>query len=834
MFAIACIVAGAALTSLCLLMCSGGSRPRSRAGTLTERSRTAIPFHVGNTDTENVKGTLRLVGQVLDESDHPVPAARVWVMPGNQSVISGEDGAFALEGLAARAYQLRGKRDDLYSGPVDVVVSDASEPQTLRVRAGATLIVHVTGERAPVIGARVTLGTEPDPDGTWTQVTDATGTAVHRGLLPQPYTFRIAAQGWASGTEHAFPRAEDPTAVIEVSVALKRGAPIEGIVLGPDGQRVPAASVVFGDMGNFGAWVDATGTDASGVWRLDVIPAGSYSVTATADAFARSESVVVQVDGQTARKDVVLRLQPGGQLNGVVVDEHGNPIAAADVEAEIVGENGARGRTRDDGRFELAGLRPAKYLVRARKGRLASPSQNIVLDHGVRQQVTLVLQDTAIAGIVVDDRGKPAANVGVVAFSHSFYWPYRQEPVITDEGGRFELTGMEPGEFRVVASRTEETPRESDPEKGPPGVIARTGERNVKIVMPTWGTITGRVMFNGAPMPHYGVVLGAPDFWRLGASPRGFRSADGRFTLKNVEPGPWELQILGPGTALRRVENLTLRAGQVLDVGDIVMSRGQRISGHVFDSAGRPIAGALVEVDGGAVYGQNTELQRWFEGKYNTVTDSNGAYLLDGIAPVQVRHMARRIAASHVKFGASQVHELPAGDATVDFTLSAVGAVDGVIDGYRGFVFIEARRTHDPEPLRSHTTSASQVGTFSLENLPVGEYELLPEGDPGATISSARVIVQANQRTAVKLTMSNPNVKVTVQVPWGKHEAVAFVKVGTDGRDERLSPNLIMDRRLVFDAVVPGTYKVSLDGRHWKPIVVTEQPSEQTIDLDPS
>jgi hypothetical protein len=289
-------------------------------------------------------------------------------------VTSDDLGAFNFVGISARDYVVRAKLDDLYSGPVDVTVSEtASEPLTIRVKRQGTLIVHVTGDGAPIAGAEVTLGWNPDPDHLWTVATDATGTATHRGVRPWT-TALVRAPGWCTEVISSGAK-DDPTGVSERFVALRRGAPVEGVVLGPDDKPVAAAQVSLSSLANVSGWVGETVTDAQGAWRVEM-PIGTYTAYATSDALARSPRTTIRIATLEPQADIVLCMTKGGQIRGRVVDEHGAPVADANVVANVPNEDRRQGRSGTDGTFDLRGLRPQTYVVRARKFNVSASAKD--------------------------------------------------------------------------------------------------------------------------------------------------------------------------------------------------------------------------------------------------------------------------------------------------------------------------------------------------------------------------------------------------------------------------------------------------------------------------
>ena len=119
--------------------------------------------------------------------------------------------------------------------------------------------------------------------------------------------------------------------------------------------------------------------DAEGRFQITELPAGSYSLTATAPNYLPSTlgarriggpgTPVELADGET-RDNITIPISRGGVISGRVVDDYGDPVAGLQVlamrasyddGAETLGsEMGSR--TDDRGAFRLFMLRPGSSL----------------------------------------------------------------------------------------------------------------------------------------------------------------------------------------------------------------------------------------------------------------------------------------------------------------------------------------------------------------------------------------------------------------------------------------------------------------------------------------
>jgi hypothetical protein len=435
---------------------------------------------------------------------------------------------------------------------------------------------------------------------------------------------------------------------------------------------------------------------------------------------------------------------------------------------------------------------------------------------------------TRIAGLVVDDGGQPAVGAHVsiaepsqagrsIVFNH---WIGE-----TDANGRFEAAGLDAPEYDVCVS-WKQAPGRQDPARH----RVRTGNTSVHIVLATGTTVCGRVLLDGEPLPHFGVLLMPPNHF---AAPTEVRAADGRFALRHVEPGRWWLSVLGPGTWRKVIEDIEVGGQPVVDVGDVAMKLALRISGHVRDLAGVPVADARVIVGRwsrtGIAYA--TRLEAAFWGEYETTTDRDGEYVFDGIDANQHPARSPHIWAEHDDAGVSIIRELGPTETMIDFTLLRAGHIDGAIVGQIGG-FASVIAEHADEPGRARWAKVD-AGRFRFDDVPTGDYVVrLNVAGPEQT-PPARVTVVADETTTAKLEMTLPSVRLTVRVTTGRAKDLVIEPTsegaGVGGAIRGISKRGTHDE-CNLDMVRPGTYRLSLDGKTTT-ITVTGVVPEQIVDL---
>ncbi len=636
-------------------------------------------------------GTLPLEGQVLDASDDPVGGAAVTVDSNPpRTVLTETDGSFSIPKLLAREYTVVARASKGVAGPVTARLGEKTDPVILRLRAASSVEVTVVAAQGqkPVAGAAVELRGIATSSGT----TGADGVALVEGVVPGGYAASAHASGFARG--HAWVMVPDGAGKATVRLELRRGAPVAGRVIDPDGKPVPGALVIYSGASAWGQQGDprrdGVETDGKGNFRFDALPAGTFRFEGSKKGFANGTSALVTLDGERETTGVEVKLNAGATLRGQVVSAAGEPMAGARVRVAVARDSmlwsGTReGYADDAGRFEVAGLPRAAVDAAAIHESASSAIVPVDLSTApFEREVVLKLDvDGAIAGVVVDRQGEPIEGAQVMAWpdmatgrERMASWRVRGRPEeLTDAGGRFALRGLEPGDYDVRASRGGATGSwvgmmQRDPVK------AKTGDKDLKIVLPADGGIKGKVAFaNGDAPGLYTVGLG----WGPGSP---FASKDGAFMLEGVAPRTYTVTIRGAGFDAKQVQDVVVSEGQTADLGTITVVKGRTISGRVVSSDGQAMAGAVVRA-GKMLFGDGSSSKAAGGGppmarnQKETTTDDNGEFTMYGVGRGDLT-----ILAEHDTAGRSSSILLPGSGQSVtglSLVLAPFGALEGTV-----------------------------------------------------------------------------------------------------------------------------------------------------------
>ena len=666
------------------------ARPAERAGLTPWRSVGAVMrLRPGGAslvavEAPDPEGGLRIEGQVIDGAENPLAAAMVAIDSNPpRTVITRDDGGFVLDRLMPRLYRLEARAGDLYAGPVETRVAVGSEPVVLRARAGRKVRVQVRSgvDGSPVEGAQVTLRSVLS----WEGRTDPRGIVVIGGVAPGWLQLRADAAGFAPAHRVLFAETTGPAGGKDsVEVRLARGAPAQGRVAdargAPVGGALVWASLTSEPFPAMDPRLDAVTTGPDGRWQMAALSAGTYRFEASHPDHAQGGTAPTTIDGVGARDGIDIRLEDGGALTGDVRDAAGRPLAAAEVRAAVKGGVAWRFMrdtfTDSEGHFRLRGLPRRALDVVALHDTGSSPTTGVDLATGpAEHSVALVIAiDGIIAGIVVDGAGRPIPEAQVVADPEGGAdveaprdWELRGSPrFISDAGGRFRFTGLPEGGYRLRAAL---------PGVGPamlslhPGVIARPGDREVRIAVPGRGALAGTVAYEdgGAP-PGFSVAVGA--------ATRSFSGDTGAFTT-DVPAGRHDVLVLGTTFATARVQDVDVVEDKVTDVGVVKVRRGRGVSGRVLGPDGTPIAGADVAA-GLLLTGDGRRLNVPAEGHgvHETRSDDDGRFSMTGFDDRPLVIVAEREGV-----GRSRSIALPRGAASaeVDLLLEPTGRLQGMV-----------------------------------------------------------------------------------------------------------------------------------------------------------
>ncbi len=518
------------------------------------------------------------------------------------------------------------------------------------------------------------------------------------GLDPSHgYTLRAEKKGFADA-EAEITGLVPRQARTGVTIVLRPGARAVGRVVDVESRPIAGAEVFVapaqeGGPGRFllflGGGDDrerpAAVSDADGMFALENLSTGKIDLTVKRRGFASRTVPGIEINEGAAAAgvgDVVL--EPGARIEGTVSSSDGAPIEGVEVRAlpggpfpmlpgirppgEPSAVTGADGyfavEDRSAGEKVDLGFWRTGYVTERKPGVEAGAAEplDVTLRPASKVSGRVLSSDRPVAGARILLTRSAAGGSGSMAIvvAGSMNWAE------TDDGGDFEIEGVDPGKIQLRISAAGYQAKSLDEIEVPEGADLTGLEIRLEPGAAAEGVVTTA---DGRP------VIGA----RVGTvESEGNRmlrlmrdsvttDGDGRYRLEGLATGPVSIEAQHDDYA-RTVRDTELKAGT--NRLDLAFSGGQSVSGRVLDAGGASLAGAFVEL--------HPPGQRW--GGPEATTGPDGSFSIEN-----VQDGSYELGATREGFAASsgevkvEVKGAPVTGLVV--TLRSGGAIAGTIQG---------------------------------------------------------------------------------------------------------------------------------------------------------
>jgi hypothetical protein len=310
----------------------------------------------------------------------------------------------------------------------------------------------------------------------------------------------------------------------EITVVMRRGSAVEGVVMDAEkAEPVTSFTITGGD--RVDTEPDAPGSknpfsggllieDKGGRFKLDSVKPGMASLTFSAPGFLTKTIENIEVKEGESTRGVIVNLTPGGIVRGRVLDAAGNGVAGAQVLAT-------------SGRGGAMDVEEERQRARERRNRRGNGPPRGMFGGGG-------MGGGSGADMLPPGMMAYAASMGLLG----------DKTVLTNKEGAFEITGVAPGTFKVLAFHRDHTSAASTDLTMP-----ETGAlEGVVVTLPKGGGVQGIVHDRrGAPVGDELVIAFSPAAFdpnsasASGGLYQGHSNKDGQYDIQHVAPGSYFL-----------------------------------------------------------------------------------------------------------------------------------------------------------------------------------------------------------------------------------------------------------------------------------------------------
>lgn len=730
-------------------------------------------------------------GKVVHDDGRGVGGTTIFAMggmaAGRKMVVTEDDGAFAIDGLAPGRYELFVANDEVglqqqrsVEAPSSDLVIELPPTGTIRGRVVDARSrepvpqFEVSAQPADDESARAAMSRE-------LQVSDPNGAFVVAGVPVGDVTLTIKAEGYVAKEIDGAVVAGDAGAA-EIEVALDAGATIRGRVTTIEQEGIADVAVTISEEG---AELSET-TDEEGEYELRGVRPGRVKIGFRHDEFISQEMQIDTAD--TGRVDATLAR--GLSLRGVVVRD-GAGVANARVygSSSGLGADGRSATTNESGRFTLAGLAPGRYSIKASA---EDESEASLEDIDVEKAgpLRLVLERPATAVLWGTVVGVPDAALGTTTVSAESERG-RLVRAYPDGSGNFRMEKAPVGRVKVRANvatlfGTTRSSKQSEL------TLAPGSETQTTIELHGDASVTGIVTRDGAPVSGATISFQGADDGETNATTRS--DATGRYELTGLEAGRYTVEASADGASYETEYATT--SGERLDI----------------DLTGAGLRGTVVEATGGTPL-SGVHVSLWRLGSENTPATSLTANSRGEFAFRSIREGRYRLLTARDGYG-QQTREIDLSRGATSEVMLELEPSEGVsvtvVDARNGRPLDATIVVRDlARRIVANRHSEAQADDSLTIALADGSY-LLSTSASGYGTATVRVTAPSS---GLRLELT-PGGTLVVESTTGARRRMRLI--GGDGEEyvrcwcNGLAEIVVKGRRTTVPNITPGTYSVEL------------------------
>jgi hypothetical protein len=365
----------------------------------------------------------QLVGTIIDQEENPIPGAEVLLQGHTSSVTkrlkTNSQGIFRARHLPADTVQVTVRARGFRTEERDVSVRIREVTATrIKLVSSEGIFGRVIGpDGRGVPGAHIVCRRSDAAAGLSSGETKTFfGNHGRRSRSSGERTLRSDRQGhfsmegaevgdWilqATSRSHAPSQEQRAETGSEVTLALGQGGTLFGEVIGSDGSPIPTFTLgvesarIEGPL-PYGArgFRPRQFKGTSGRFEWEYLAPGVYEIRAIAPGYPGVSSAEIRVEAATRHGPILLKMQAGASIHGVVRAASGEPLSGAAVSVfdPMSPFSPKRARTDAAGVYEISGIAPGRRSLRVTKnGYLAQIAAGIEIGDGDRIQRDISLE----------------------------------------------------------------------------------------------------------------------------------------------------------------------------------------------------------------------------------------------------------------------------------------------------------------------------------------------------------------------------------------------------------------------------------------------------------
>lgn len=405
------------------------------------------------------------------------------------------------------------------------------------------------------------------------------------------------------------------------NISLTAASTVSGTITDADGVALANALVVLTeDTGTVHTSISAAdGTYSISVWdtyEYNGTAIGSYSLTVTLSNYVEGEKDVEITADESSLTGNDFSLSEAGIISGTVYKKNGvTTLSGATVTASDGYGNSYSTTSAADGTYSLdACTASSKYKVTATKDKyLTKTKYNLEVEAGETTTKNFKLtKGKTFSGKIKSKSGTKLKGVNIELFKRDKHYSTTVDYSTTSRNnGRFKITGIDPGYYRVRVELNGYVTKELRKVK------LRKNRTGKVYKLTKAASILGQVTNKDEPLRGAGVyVYGVKKNAEVGYA-NTTTDDDGYYYVTDLKKGKYRIKVLTTEYAYKEVVK-TLKTGKQKTV-NIKVKKAGAISGYIKDAdTNIPLSNYCARIKGTSRY---------------DCTDSNGYYLINGLSP---------------------------------------------------------------------------------------------------------------------------------------------------------------------------------------------------------